>query len=467
MNYTFKKALLLIPAVLLAASCFGQIADTTVVNSNYVTPFSPGSAYRTWSVGVHAGLMTTFNVFTSNDRLDFTVPNNQYGYGGYIKKQISSSYGIQLDFLYGTLNGDNAQPDSAGKSPFKSFHTTVNYAVDLSSNITVGNISFRFMKSVIQPFITVGAGIMNYKPTVTTSAGVERNYVVNGGNDVLNEFYVPLGLGLKFNVAKGVNIELGYQVNFVYSDNIDGYKWGTTNDKYSYGHVGLEIAIGKRSKPQLAVHNPVLSMRNEYQAGIGNLSGKMAGMQTQLDTEKAHNQALQQQVAASNALIAKLTTDSDGDGVADFFDKCPNTPAGTKVDGSGCPLPVPPKIEEPIFITEADRMVVNEVVHNLVFESGKAVISTRSYPSLEKLAKILVDKKIHLKLAGYTDSRGSALANLKLSRARAEAIKTFLTGKGADESLIQTEGYGKAHPLASNKTAKGRAINRRVEFSLY
>jgi OOP family OmpA-OmpF porin len=81
MNYTFKKALLLIPAVLLAASCFGQIADTTVVNSNYVTPFSPGSAYRTWSVGVHAGLMTTFNVFTSNDRLDFTVPNNQYGYG--------------------------------------------------------------------------------------------------------------------------------------------------------------------------------------------------------------------------------------------------------------------------------------------------------------------------------------------------------------------------------------------------
>jgi len=188
-------------------------------------------------------------------------------------------------------------------------------------------------------------------------------------------------------------------------------------------------------------------------------------MQAQIDSGKAKNQALQQQLSAAKAIVEQLTKDSDGDGVSDFFDKCPNTPPGAKVDGSGCPLPLAKA--EPIFITEEDKMVVNEVINNLEFASGRAVISEHSYPSLEKLAKIIANKKLHLKLTGYTDSTGSAAANLKLSKDRAEAIKMFLVSRGADASLIQTEGYGKAHPIASNKTKAGRQLNRRVEFSLY
>jgi OOP family OmpA-OmpF porin len=83
------------------------------------------------------------------------------------------------------------------------------------------------------------------------------------------------------------------------------------------------------------------------------------------------------------------------------------------------------------------------------------------------LAKLLATKKYHLKLAGYTDATGSAALNLALSKERAEAIKMFLVSKGADASLITTEGYGKAHPIASNKTKEGRKLNRRVEFTLY
>ena len=458
----FKKALLLTYLSLCFGTLFAQTIDSA--GTDYVQPFSNGSAYRTWSIGVHAGLMSSFNVFTSNDKLDFTLPNVQYGYGGYIKKQILPAFGIQGDLLVGKVNGDNAQPNASGSSPFKSFSTPIKYALSLSTNITLANINWKFMKSTMEPYATSGAGLMNYTPTVTTAAGEVKNF--KPGSGAINEFFVPVGVGIKFLVTKGINLDLGYQVNFVYADNLDGYKFGSNNDKYSYAHVGLEFAFGKREKPQLAAHNPVSSMRHEYLTEIDNIKGSVSAMQASVDSQKRANQALQLQLGAANTTIAKLTTDSDGDGVPDLFDKCPNTPAGAKVDGSGCPLPEV-KAPENVYITEQDKGVVNEAVKNLEFNTGSAVISESSYPSLQTLAKLLASKKYHLKLAGYTDATGSAELNVELSKERAEAIKMFLVSRGADPALIETAGYGKAHPIASNKTKAGRKLNRRVEFSLY
>jgi OOP family OmpA-OmpF porin len=464
MKSIFKKTILFLAVIIMSGKLSAQSADSTLTNPDYIKPFSAGSAYRTWSIGIHGGVMTTSNAFTSNARLGFTIPNIEYGYGGYIKKQILPSFGIQADLLVGKLNGDNSQRDSAGVSPYKSFTTTIKYAGSLSGNYTVANINWRFIKSTILPYVTSGVGLMNYTPVLTSSAGVTQNF--KPGSGALNELFSPVGAGLKFNVSSGINIDLGYQVNFVYANNLDGYHYGYSNEKYSYAHIGLEFAFGSRSKPQLAVHNPVASMRQEYLDGIQNAKNGMDALHTLVDSEKVKNLALQEQVSAANAVIAKLTMDSDGDGVSDYFDKCPNTPQGVKVDGSGCPLSIP-RPEEKIYITEADKVVVKEAVQNLEFNTGSAIISEPSYPSLERLAKLLADKKFHLKLAGYTDSTGSADLNLQLSKDRAEAIKMFLVSRGADPGLIQTEGYGKANPIASNKTKAGRKLNRRVEFSLY
>ena len=168
----------------------------------------------------------------------------------------------------------------------------------------------------------------------------------------------------------------------------------------------------------------------------------------------------------TNANLAKLTQDSDGDGVADIYDKCPNTPAGTKVDGSGCPLPVV-KTETKVYVTQEDRRIVNEAVRNLEFDFGKATIREHSFASLDQLAQVLKNKGFNLKLAGYTDNIGSAAYNLGLSKDRAEAIKTYLVSKGADAAKIQAEGHGKSNPIATNKTDAGRQQNRRVEFTLF
>ena len=62
---------------------------------------------------------------------------------------------------------------------------------------------------------------------------------------------------------------------------------------------------------------------------------------------------------------------------------------------------------------------------------------------------------------------GSASFNLKLSQDRAESVKTYLVSQGASAAKIQAEGFGKSHPIATNKTEKGRQLNRRVEFTLF
>jgi OOP family OmpA-OmpF porin len=449
MKSNLKKASLLLTGMMVGSKLFAQTPDS-ISTKNYVKPFSDGSAFRTWSIGINGGVLTPYTVFGIKKQ-DFQSPHNEIGYGGYIKDQILPSFGLQADFLAGKVAGAVTPADQVNGT-YTSFNTKINYSVDLAANFTLANISWRHEQGSIQPYLTVGGGYIAYTPTLTTASGPN-----NEGKQ--HDFFIPVGAGLKFNVANGVNIDLGYQVNFVNADDFDGSVQGSTNDRFGYGHIGLEFALGSSKKPQLATHNPVASMRTEYLMDEQRL-------QIQVNQQQAANQQLRSDLNTTNANLAKLTVDSDGDGVPDVYDKCPNTPAGTPVDGSGCPLPVR-KPDVKVYVTKEDKEVVNEAVRNLEFDFGKATIREHSDESLNKLAQLMVAKGFNLKLAGYTDNVGSVAANLKLSKARAEAVKTYLAQQGVDSSKIQADGFGKANPIATNATDAGRQINRRVEFSLY
>jgi OOP family OmpA-OmpF porin len=135
--------------------------------------------------------------------------------------------------------------------------------------------------------------------------------------------------------------------------------------------------------------------------------------------------------------------DSDKDGIADYKDKCPATPKGAKVDFKGCP------------ILQIFRF-------NFKFNSYK--IDKKYYPKIEKLAKLLKkNKKIKIKIEGFTDNIGSYDYNKKLSLKRANALKDILVHKfNINSKRITIAGYGKDYPIASNKTEDGRRLNRRV-----
>lgn len=100
------------------------------------------------------------------------------------------------------------------------------------------------------------------------------------------------------------------------------------------------------------------------------------------------------------------------------------------------------------------------------FDFGKASIKSSSYPVLEQLTKdMIIAENLLVSVEGHTDNVGNANSNLTLSEARAESIRTYLTGKDpAFVNKIQTKGYGDTKPVAENTTEKGRQKNRRVEI---
>src|SRR3569833_2027589 len=122
MKFNLKKTALLFTGVVASCQLFAQKApdSTKTIQSttNYVQPFSPENAFRTWSIGINVGVLTPYNFTQDKRSMDFSSPNGELGYSANIKKQILSSFGLQLNFMAGKLSGDHAQPNATGYSPY-------------------------------------------------------------------------------------------------------------------------------------------------------------------------------------------------------------------------------------------------------------------------------------------------------------------------------------------------------------
>jgi OOP family OmpA-OmpF porin len=444
MNSKITKSAMILSLVGLSSGLFAQ--DSTPETTDRFSK----KDFRTWSIGLHGGMLTPHTIFRGKNN-DFSTPTENWGYGGYIKKQIIPSFGVQADFLAGNVEGLRATTPTTTvgtgtEVAGSSFKSHVEWAASVSGNFTIANLSMNQKRSVLSPYVTGGIGYM--------SSNAETTGIPGGGKGYTEDWFVPIGAGLKFGLTKAVNLDLGYTVNFVKDDNFDGYVMGNRNDNFSYAHAGIEIALGKKGTSQLANYSAIAALREESAAESAEL-------------RRALSTAEQNAARDREALMQDLA-DDDNDGVANKFDKCAGTAAGTVVDGSGCPLKGPTTVvRERVIVTEADRKVVNEAIKNLEFELGKATIASKSYSTLDRVAALLVEKNFSLKLAGHTDNTGSMALNLRLSKDRAEAVKAYLVSKGANASRIEATGYGPNQPIASNATAEGRQQNRRVEFSLF
>jgi OmpA-OmpF porin, OOP family len=102
---------------------------------------------------------------------------------------------------------------------------------------------------------------------------------------------------------------------------------------------------------------------------------------------------------------------------------------------------------------------------DLHFETAKATLKAESFPLLDRLAsQMKLKPTVMIEVAGHTDSDGEEAANLTLSQARANAVKTYLTNKGITATRIATKGFGESKPVADNETPAGKAKNRRTEL---
>src|SRR5262252_1410440 len=153
--------------------------------------------------------------------------------------------------------------------------------------------------------------------------------------------------------------------------------------------------------------------------------------------------------------------DNDKDGFLDGVDKCPNEPETFNgfEDDDGCPD------KGPVLVVLTDQQI--EIKQQVNFATDKSTIKKNSFVLLATVARIM---KLHpeitkVRVEGHTDNHGTEQHNLKLSQDRADSVRKHLIEvDGIDAARLEAVGYGLGHPIADNKSAKGRALNRRSAF---
>ena len=146
--------------------------------------------------------------------------------------------------------------------------------------------------------------------------------------------------------------------------------------------------------------------------------------------------------------------DRDGDGVLDKDDECPEEagPASNK----GCPE-----------VTQEVQTQLNSFAKTILFDVGKSTIRPESATVLNNIVNVLNKyKNSKFSVEGYTDTSGNKDKNQRLSEDRAYSVKAYLVDKGINPARLSAKGFGPEKPIASNKTKKGRELNRRVEINL-
>ncbi|MBZ5711330.1 OmpA family protein [Nannocystis pusilla] len=150
--------------------------------------------------------------------------------------------------------------------------------------------------------------------------------------------------------------------------------------------------------------------------------------------------------------------DTDGDGILDPDDKCPTQPETRNgyQDEDGCPDEIPTQLAK-----------FTGTIKGIYFDLDKDTIKPKSRPVLDRAVAVLKEfPSIRIEISGHTDSTGSPEYNKDLSGRRAKSVKNYLVEHGIDAGRIESRGAGMDEPVDTNKTAAGRAKNRRIEFTI-
>ena len=146
--------------------------------------------------------------------------------------------------------------------------------------------------------------------------------------------------------------------------------------------------------------------------------------------------------------VVAAPVDSDGDGVTDDVDKCPDSPADKPVDKDGC-------------------TIVSVVLKNVQFELNSSELTAGSSESLDKVVDAMNEYgTLRIEIQAHSDSSGDAAYNQSLSEKRASSVRDYLVGKGIASDRMEAKGYGESQPIADNDTRDGRVANRRVELKV-
>lgn len=424
------------------------------------------------------------------------------GGGGHITRYLSPSFDLSLLGNYETYR-------FSGNRPGDNFELR-NGMIDLGLKLKLNNGKILKEDAFIQPFLMGGVGMFLANSDGSVAGNGPQGHFFNQ----IRRPEVFGAAGLRFRLSEAVFLDLQTSQHYPFTERTDNL-YGNTSDKlydrFLVHSLGLTIALGKakdedgdgvpdkRDKCPGTPKGVAVDANGcpldrdgdgvpDYQDKCPDVKGLVAlqgcpdadGDGVADAEDKCPNTPAGVKVDATGCPV-----DTDGDGVADYLDKCPNTPAGVKVDATGCPLDrdgdgVPDYMDRcpdragpasnkgcPEVKAETKKRL-KEATKYINFQFNKAVLLPTSFPTLKDLAAVMAEYPDYtLGISGHTDSKGNDNYNLRLSDDRAAAARTYMLSQSVPADRIVSHGYGKTKPIADNATAKGQALNRRVEFDLY
>ncbi len=429
----------------------------------FVTAFSQNQYKKLPSLGIHF-VLNDFK--TAADVRSIGLANvikaNKYGKTGRMNAGIAISYlqGLSnhVDFA-GTLTGSYLDYPIPGKTSSSSNNNNL-----LLEAVATANLKLLTDKYCVSPFLTLGVGASKYKGYYNA--------------------FIPAGVGIQVKLFDDVFALLNSQYRIPV----------TENAAYHFYHsFGIAAPIAKRKEvAPVVIAPPVIEAPKDKDgdgvldaddkcpdvAGIASLQGcpdKDGDGITDAD-DKCPD------VAGLARYQGCPIPDTDKDGINDEEDKCVNEPGVARYQG--CPIPDTDKDgvndEEDKCINEAGPAsnfgcpVINEVIikrinaaaKNVFFATGSAKLLAKSFKPLNDVVKVLNENpSYNLTVDGHTDNTGKADKNQILSENRAASVVAYLESKGITADRLASAGYGQDKPAADNKTAAGRALNRRVEMT--
>lgn len=449
-----KVAFLLASAVLLSSAVSAQESEKTK------------DKYNTWSAGVHFGNLLSidegkgFLTDGLNDEVGFDL-----GYGVHVTKSFNHVFALRLQGLFG-----NVSSGITSGAYTETSMTNLNLALKI--NITNWTLSRKEDRKAF--FYATGGGGLAFYGTDNYNPDGSLNASVTGESAGL----YALGLGVTFKLTDNLNLDLSTTSHFVGSDGFDGFSPNADGrDGVLYTALGVNYIFGKKEQSADWV-NPMDQMYMD-----------LTNMQTTVD---------------------EISTDSDGDGVADMYDAENNTPAGVAVDGRGRAFDVdgdgvPDHVDEDPFTpkgatvtpdgreadsdgdgvpdsrdrepnTEAGELVNFQGVTipsgelngaympSIYFSLESSQVTYANYERLASVARALkMNPDAEIRIVGHADKTGSAEYNDKLATARAQAVADHLNKYyGIEMGRMEVVGKGFNDPLADGQNK----INRRVDFEV-
>ncbi len=364
-------------------------------------------------------ILTFVSVYTAFGQSKYNwLPQNSWavGFGGIYDRYVSTNTAVKGNTggAYLSIQRNFSEHVGIRVSGEYLHFKGLNGGAYIRNDTYAGNFDLLYYLAPVEPispYISVGAGGMLYKVKNSPNANLNKTKA---------DYKVNLGFGAEWNLGKDwkVNTELAY--SSVATSNFDGLPgtnsggiMGGNTDTYMSFNFGFMYYFDKGPRSHL----------NDIYDGIGN-------------TDYSRIEDIVKKYATQ-------PTEVDYNRIADIV-----------------------KNNQPVS-SQAAPVSSNWVLIGVNFDFNKATLRPESIPVLYNSAEILLTHpEIKVEIQGYTDNIGSEKANQRLSLERANTVKNFLVAKGVDASRITTTGMGESNPIMSNKTAEGRALNRRIEFKV-